>query len=337
MCSRSRHGSSTFIGRSVPLGVVIVLLAAGCATDGGEDSGGDGGATPVFSRPVTIVVPGGPGSGIDATARVAGPIMSDELRVDLPVVNTPGAVGSTGVTSMLTSDPGQSLAVLFQDALGAVALGSASFKREDITGVCRLRELPSGLWVKGDGPYASWEDFEAAASQGPLNVATLGQGSVDELTLAALAEEGVQTRPVPFADTGERITSVLGGNADAVYEQYSDVQDFVTAGELRPIVLFAEERIEGLEEDYLLGSDVGVEFLLPQYHGLIASSDADPEEIEALSEACAAAFQSEPFQDLQAGVGATQESFMDAEEFSRFLDENLAEITDLLEQYGVSQ
>ena len=48
------------------------------------------------------------------------------------------------------------MAILIQDTLATVPYGSASFELDQIQGVCRLQEMPSALFVQGDGPYGDW-------------------------------------------------------------------------------------------------------------------------------------------------------------------------------------
>jgi len=43
------------------------------------------------SRPIEFIVPWGPGGGADQLARKAAKLMEEDLKVSLPVVNSPGA------------------------------------------------------------------------------------------------------------------------------------------------------------------------------------------------------------------------------------------------------
>ena len=72
------------------------------------------------------------------------------LDTDIPVVNVPGATGSTGMTEMLSSRPGEAMAVLIQDTLATVSAGGAAFEMDELRAVCRVQSMPSALLVRKD-------------------------------------------------------------------------------------------------------------------------------------------------------------------------------------------
>jgi tripartite-type tricarboxylate transporter receptor subunit TctC len=323
----------------VQLTMVLLLLmsvtACGGQTRGpsGESGGGQS------NRPVDLIVPFGAGGGADQVARIAATVMEEELGAQIPVINTPGATGSTGITSMLTSSPGESIAILIQDTLATVSYGSASFALDQIQGVCRLQEMPSALFVQGNGSYGDWEALAAAAGERPgeLTVATVGQGGVDDVMLAAIAEQtGVEFRPVPFADPSERYAALLGGSVDAMYEQPGDVLSNLESGEFKPVMVFAEERVERLEGDYILGKDIGVDTILNQFRGIVTSAEADSEALESLSTACATVPEDSSFTEFQQQNFSAPNSYQDAEEFTAYIQDQADTIVDLQQRFGLT-
>ncbi len=328
-----------WVGRAVLIALVALLLVVATACGGGTRGPSGSGGDEQSNRPVDMVVPFGAGGGADQVARIAATSMEEELGAQLPVINTPGATGSTGMTSMLTDPPGESVAILIQDTLATVPYGSASFGLDQIQGVCRLQEMPSALFVQGDGPYQDWEALAAAARERPgeLRVATVGQGGVDDVMLAALAEQaGVEFRAVPFADPSERYAALLGGAVDALYEQPGDVLSNLESGEFEPVMVFAEERVEGLEGDYVLGRDVGVDLILNQFRGIVTNAEADSETVGRLSDACAAVQEDPDFTEFQEQNFSTPESYQDAEEFTEYIRTQADAIAELQEEFGLT-
>jgi tripartite-type tricarboxylate transporter receptor subunit TctC len=264
----------------------------------------------------------------------------------MPVINTPGGTGSSGMTSMLSRPPGDAMATLIQDSLSTVAYGSAAFDLEEVQAVCRLQEMPSGLFIQGDGPYEGWEDLADAARENPgeIRVATVGEGGVDDVILASLADtQGTEFRAVPFAEPGERYAALLGGEVDALYEQFGDVRSNLESGDFTSALAFAEEPIEGLdqppiENDPTLSSELEGDIpILDQFRGLVVNSETESETVEGLSEACAATTENPDFQDSQELNFSSEDSYQGAEEFQSYIQDQLSTIEELQSQYGLTQ
>lgn len=312
----------------------LVAALAGCA------GGSSGDPSSVFRRPVEMVVPFGSGGGSDQVARAAGAAMEGPIDTDVPVVNVPGATGSTGITKMLSGRPGESMSILIQDTLTTVAAGAASFSLDETTAVCRLQSMPSALMVRKD-TYKDWKDLaaDAKASPGELKVATVGSNSVDDIVLAALKDtEGTEFRAVPYSEPSERYAALLGGEVDVMYEQLGDVRQYLDSGDFVPIVVFGDKSVKGYE-DVPLATDIGLpeDVVLPQFRGIIVSSDTDDKVVSALSDACKDAVSSSDMQTFQKQVYADKDSYQDAEEFQSFLDDQYELIDDQLDKYGLGE
>jgi tripartite-type tricarboxylate transporter receptor subunit TctC len=312
---------------------VASVSAAGCGVSSPPVD-----AEEAFSRPINLVVPFGAGGGADSVARAVGAEMAGQVDTDMPVINVPGATGSSGMANMLTATPGRSIAILIQDTLTTVPAGSASFALDEIRAVCRLQSMPSALFVRS-GTWADVEELVAAskAADDDLLVATVGTNSVDDIVLAALEETlGARFRAVPFSEPGERFTALLGGEVDVLYEQLGDVRSFLDSGDFVPLVVFADEPVEGFE-DVPLAADLGLpdEVVLPQFRGIVTNADATDSVVEQMSEACGTAIESDAVQAFQSQVFADEDSYQPADEFQQFLEQQYELINVQLEEYGL--
>jgi tripartite-type tricarboxylate transporter receptor subunit TctC len=331
MSVKSRRRQAFAVGPVAALAIVL----AGCGDNGG---GGGGAGDNVFRRPVDLVVPFGPGGGADQVARSAGAAMEGIIDQQIPVVNVPGATGSTGMTKMLSGRPGESMAILIQDTLTTVPAGGASFQLEQLRAACRLQSMPSAIMVRKD-TYADWEALAADANQKPgqLKVATVGANSVDDIVLAALKEKlGTEFRAVPFSEPSERYAALLGGGVDVLYEQLGDVKQYLDSGDFVPVILFADEPVEGYE-DVPTAGDLGLpkEVVLPQFRGIVVSADASDEVVTALSDACGEAVKTPEMTEFQSQVFAAEDSFQTADEFQAFLEEQESLIAKQLKSYSI--
>lgn len=326
--TRQRQKTAVTVGALV----ASATMLAGC----GASTGTTDVASGSFQRPIDMVVPFGSGGGADLVARAAGTAMATEIGVDVPVVNVEGATGSTGMTQMLASSPGDAMAILIQDTLTTVPAGGASFSMDEVQAVCRLQSMPSALFVK-KGTYSSWEELAAAAKKAPgtLQVATVGTNSVDDIVLASLKQElGTSFRAVPFSEPTERYAALLGGHVDVLYEQLGDVREYLDSGQFVPLALSATEPVEGYEDVPTL-TDLGLpdEVMLPQFRGIVVNSETPDETVAALSDACEKAFGTKKFKAFQEENFADADSFQDADEFQAFLDKQYGLIDRQLNAY----
>lgn len=319
-------------------GVVVGAAAALCAVVAACGAEGSSSGSSEFRRPVDMVVPFGPGGGSDQVARAAGSAIEKEIDTDVPVSNSPGATGSTGITKMLSGRPGESMSILIQDTLTTIAAGAAAFSLDEAQAVCRLQSMPSAIMVR-KGTYDSWKDLAADAKSKPgeLNVATVGSNSVDDIVLAAMKEaHDTEFRAVPFSEPSERYAALLGGEVDVLYEQLGDVRQYLDSGDFVPLVLLADGKVEGYE-DVPNATDIGLpeEVVLPQFRGVIVSADASDDVVSALSDACKAAVESSDFAKFQKQVFAVPNSYQNADDFQTFLDEQYDLISEQLDKYGL--
>ena len=277
------------------------------------------------SRPIEFIVPWGPGGGADQLARKVGKLAEPIVGQAMPVVNVPGGTGGTGMAKLLAAPAdGYSMAVYIADSHALLAGRNARWTMDDIIPVAVLIQAPSFLFVAQDSPFATWADFEkeAKANPGKLKVATLGFGSVDDFTLKYLDSKGVKVLQVPFAKPSERYISILGGHADALFEQAGDVAQFINGEQMRPLIVFAEQRFPAFK-DIPSSHELGYQVSLPQFRSIVVRAGTPPERVQALADALTEAAATAEYQEFLEEQFADAKSFLGATEAASFLKEQL--------------
>ena len=280
------------------------------------------------SRPIEMIVPWGPGGGADQLARLVGQLLESELKTSLPVVNVPGATGGTGMAKLLAAPAdGYSMAVYIADSHALLAGTDARWKEEDIIPVAVMLQGPSFLFVPENSRFKTWADFEKEAKEKPgtLKVATLGFGSVDDFTLKSLESKGVKVVQVPFSKPSERYVSILGGHADALYEQAGDVGQFLQSKQMRPLVVFGKSRFAAFK-DVPSSHELGYQVALPQFRSLVVRAGTPPERVKALSAALAKIAGSAEYKKFLEDQFAAPDSFIDSSKADAFVKEQLIEM-----------
>lgn len=305
-------------GKMLVLFCVMALVAVSLAGCGGQSKPA---AEKFPTKPVEFIVPWGPGGGADQLARISAKGAEGILKVSMPVINVAGATGATGMAKMQAAQAdGHSISIYIADTHAVLTTGKASWKMEDIAPVAVMLKAPSYLFVKMDSPFKTWADFEkeAKANPGKFKVATLGEGSVDDVTLKYLESKGIKVTGVPYPNPGERYTSVLGGHVDLLYEQAGDVRQYLDGKQIRPLIIFNEERWPSFKE-VPCSKELGYEIYLPQFRSIIAKAGTDPNRLKVLADAFKKVYDSEEYTKFLDQQLARKDSYLGPEEAKTFM------------------
>jgi tripartite-type tricarboxylate transporter receptor subunit TctC len=276
-------------------------------------------------RPIELIVPWGPGGGSDQFSRIVAKLAEPMLKTSIPVINVPGGTGSTGMAKLLAAPAdGYSMADYIADSHALLAGKNPRWTMKDITPVAIMMQVPSFIFVKEDSPYKNWEDFAKAAKAHPgkLKVATLGFGSVDDFSLSVLAQHGIKVVQVPYSKPSERYVSILGGHADALYEQSGDVAQFLKSKKMRPILLFGKQRLEGFK-DVPCSYELGFKIALPQFRSIVVRSGTSPEIVKTLSDTLEKVAATPEFKKFLQDQLSDPNGFVPASKATAFLQEQL--------------
>ncbi|MFL1876333.1 Bug family tripartite tricarboxylate transporter substrate binding protein [Hansschlegelia beijingensis] len=286
------------------------------------------------SRPIELVVPWGPGGGADQLARKVAQLGEPQIGKPMPVVNIPGGTGATGMAKILANPAdGQTAAIYIADAHALLAGKSPRWTMEDITPVAVLIQAPSFIFVAQDSPFKTWDDFAKAAQERPgaLKVATLGFGSVDDFTLSFLGSKGVKVNQVPFSKPSERYVSILGGHADALYEQAGDVGSFLNGKQMRPLLVFGSERFAAFP-DVPCSNEAGFSIALPQFRSIIVRGGTPPERVKKLSDALQKVAATDEFKAFLKEQFAKEDSFIGSDGAGAFVAKQLDDMKAAIKQ-----
>ena len=202
------------------------------------------------SKPVELIVHGGPGSGVDVTARFVNGVLDREklLPVRSVVVNKPGGGGAVAAAYM-AEKKGDTHTVAFFTALW---IGSPLTSKEsrvqfhELTPIARLILDPAVIVVKADSPYKTLSEFIEAARKAPGQLRQVG-GSIesrDNLIRQLLQRAtGASWTYIPFPGGGERVAAVLGGHANLYIADAQEVREYLRNGSMRVLAQMGERRM----------------------------------------------------------------------------------------------
>lgn len=310
------------IGRIASLG--LVLSATAFATVPAQAKYPD--------HPINFIVPWGPGGGADLLARTAGTIMSKDLGTAVPVINVPGATGQVGMTKLLTSPAdGYSLAVLIGDTYALLAGPHPSFTAKQVIPLAIMIQQPSGYWVSTKSPWKTWSELAKTAKTRALKVATLGFGSADDITTSYLDTKGFKFQVIPYSKPGLRYTSILGGNADVLYEQTGDVRSYFDAKQIRPLLFFYPHPVNiPIFSKVPVSTQLGYNVTLPQFRAIVVKAGTDPARVKILADAVAKVAKTSEFKAYLKQQYADPNSYIPASGARQFMASWLQQAKDTM-------
>lgn len=157
------------------------------------------------TRPVTLVLPSGPGSGVDVLGRLVGQKLSEVLGQPVIIENLPGASGVIGVMRAVRARPdGHTLLFTFNQPITMNPFTVANLPYDplkDLVPVTRISQS-SFVWVvNSQVPVKTFPELiaYAKAHPGKLAIGMPGFGSAAYLGIQLLAHQaGVDFLPVNY-------------------------------------------------------------------------------------------------------------------------------------------
>ena len=239
------------------------------------------------SRPIETIVNFGPGGGADQLGRIASQVLEKILGVPLPVSNIVGASGNTGLTHVANAQAdGYTIGVITGLSISSWAAGMGRLKVDDFAYLGVVQASPSMLFVVIDSPIKNYRQLldMAKGSPGKLKMATAGFGTLDDFAVKFLTKKGFPMVNAPYAKPAERYTSILGKHTDVLFEEPGDVAQFLSAKQMRPIVVFGHARHPEFP-DVPASMEFEQNIDLPNWRALVTSPKVPKDRIEALSAA----------------------------------------------------
>jgi tripartite-type tricarboxylate transporter receptor subunit TctC len=219
------------------------------------------------------------------------------------------------------------MAVYIADTNALLAGKSPRWTINDIQPIAVMMQCPSFLFVAENGRFKDWKQFEeeTRSKPGVLKVATLGFGSVDDMTLSYLESKGIKVVEVPYAKPSERYVSVIGGHVDALYEQAGDVRQFIGNKQIRPIIIFAKERLPAFP-DVPCSKELGYDITLPQFRSFVVKGGTPADRVKVLSDALAKVAATAEYKQFLEEQYAASDSFIPADRAVPFLERQLEDM-----------
>ena len=239
------------------------------------------------SRPECIA-PAKPGGGFDLTCKLAQAGLRDTgiLTDPMRVTYMPGGVGAVAYNKIVANDRSN------EDAIVAFSTGSilnlsqgkfGKFTEKDVKWLAGVGTDYGAIAVNADSPIKDLAGLVAELKSNPKAVSFAAGGSVggqDWMQTAILAKAvGVSPSDMTYVAMeggGEAITAVMGNHVTVVSAGIAEIMPQATAGKLRVLAVFAEERLGGSMADVPTAVELGYDVTWPVVRGYYMGPDVSP-------------------------------------------------------------
>jgi tripartite-type tricarboxylate transporter receptor subunit TctC len=201
------------------------------------------------ARPLTVVLPLSPGTGLDIVARTYSERLAQVLGRPVVVDNKPGGAQVVAVNALMAAAPdGHTMLVVTS---GALALNPSIMKKlpydpqKDFIPISFYVKSPFVLVVNPQLPIKTVPDLieYVKARPGKVSYSSAGSGSAPHLAGALLAQRfGLDMTNVPYKVSAQGIADVAAGHVQLAFAEAGASQSLIRDGKLRALAVSSRER-----------------------------------------------------------------------------------------------
>lgn len=260
-------------------------------------------------RPITLIVPFGPGGIADLTARTVAQAMSATLKVPIVIDNKPSAGSIVGSAAVAQAAPDGYTLLLMSNAN---AVSASLFRKlpfdvqKDFAPVGTLGVFDLALFVAADSKLKSVRELlgEAKARPGKLSIGTIAVGSTQNLSAELFkARTGIEALIVPYKGTPAVLTALRAGEIDAAFEILGPMLPQLQAKAVRALAVTSDRRFGALPEVPTMREAGVPDYEVASWNALAAPAKTPPAVIERLNAAANEALKNPAVQEKLLGLG----------------------------------
>jgi tripartite-type tricarboxylate transporter receptor subunit TctC len=318
------------------IGHFVFLPTALALTLGGAAAAADSYPT----KPIRLIAPSSPGSGVDIVARFFGQKLSENLKQQVVVDNRAGAGANLGaeIAAHAPRD-GYTLFV----GTPAHAINPALYTKltydivKDFAPISMLTTGQYVLVVNPSVPAKSVQELIAMAKARPgtINFASAGNGNATHLAgelFKSLAK--VDIVHVPYKGTGPALTDLIGGQVQIMFSNLTAAIPQMKTGKLRALAVTDTKRSPTVP-DLPTMQEAGVPgYSVSSWYALFAPAGTPADILKRLNAETVKAMSAPDMKDRLAGEGAEPTTSTPAQ-LTAFLKEEIAKWGKVIKAAGI--
>lgn len=305
----SHHPASTdascrsMLRRRILAGMgALPLLGMGAPRHAAAAQGGYTG-----SRPIELIVPGGPGAGTDVVARVVAKGLNDHLGHSVVVKNMPGAAGAIGAQYVAKATPDGY--TLFFAITGTHTVNQFLYPNltydpvKDFVPVSLACKYNNVLVVRPDYGARTFAEFieRVRTSKERQFYGITANGSSSNLAMELLkSEAGLDLPGVPYRSAPAAVSDFLGGQYPVLMDTVINQLPHIRAGKVIALATTGAERSPVLPDVPTVAESGYPSIVAIGWGGVMAPTGTPAPMLQQLNEAMRKTVQSTAFDNLTA-------------------------------------
>jgi tripartite-type tricarboxylate transporter receptor subunit TctC len=241
------------------------------------------------TKPVRIVVPFAPGGQPDVVARALSEPLAKALGQPVVVENRPGAGGNIAAEAVARgAADGHTLLMGTNGPLAvspALAKGLPYDVARDFAFVTLVGTSPSLVAVHPSLGVVTLAQLvaKAKAQPGRLNFASVGKGSVSQLSMEQLnAAAGIETVHVPYSGGAQAVAALLAGDVQLLSLNPTALIPHMQAGKIRVVAQAGAKRSPLIPDVPTVAESGYPGFEAPVWMALVVPAKTPPEAVKRL-------------------------------------------------------
>ena len=299
------------------------------------------------SGKIECIVPANPGGGWDFTCRSAAFVMEKLglIHGSMQTTNMAGGDGAVAYSHVISKRNSDDNLIIAASSATTTRLGQHQYTGMDAGMVKWIGALGADygvIAVSQDSKYKDLNELIVAMKQDVRAVKFAGgsvAGGWDHLEILEVAKKAgisnVQNLPyLSYNSGGMAITQVMGGHADAVIGDISEVSAFVDSGNVRVLVVLADERLPGKFSNLPTAKEQGIDAIGANWRGFYMPAGASEEAQQFWVSTLDRLYDSPQWQEVMASHGLVPFHPAD-EQFNSFVINQVNNIEQLSKEIGL--
>lgn len=304
------------------IGLLVVIALGGCGKE----------ANNVNYEPksnIDWIVTSSPGGGSDIYTRMISDILTlNKMIGDSNVIVTNktdgnGEVGRNEVAH-LKGKRAENTLLTFNSGDLIPMIQNTKNRASDFK-ILAIMAVDKQILLKGKNTkYETFVDAIAAAKNGQEVIIGGSRGDDIETYKALLDEIGVSSdkmKYITYNSTGDAITAALGGHVEFVISKPAASTEYITAGDLYPVLALSKERYTGSLADVPILSELGNynDVEVPVWRGIAASGNMSDAAVKFWTEAFRKVSETEKWKTEYLDKNKLISNYLSAEEATQYV------------------